>query len=85
MCTEEAPSLRPPGTVCQRGARAWAQSNASTWHCAYDTSNTLNYVQLTLMHVLICFGFCMYPCVYFVYEAVFPSPDFCLAVTVTRC
>lgn len=54
------PSLWPPGTVCQRGPWAWAQSNASSWHCAYDTSNFLNYVQLTVMHVLICFGFCMF-------------------------
>lgn len=53
VCIEEAPSLWPPGTVCQCGTWAWAQSNASSWHCAYDTSNTLNYVQLTVMHVLI--------------------------------
>lgn len=73
VCIEEAPSLWPPGTVCQCGTWAWAQSNASSWHCAYDTSNTLNYVQLTVMHVLVCFGFCMIPCVKVVYIAVFLS------------
>lgn len=56
-CIEEAPSLWPPGTVCQCGLRAWAQSNASSWHCAYDTSKSLNCVQLTVMHVLIFFLF----------------------------
>lgn len=80
VCIEEAPSLWPPGTVCQRGARAWAQSNASSWHCAYDTSNSLNYVQLTVMHVLICLGFCMFSCVWFVYRAASVSPDVCRAV-----
>lgn len=55
MCIKEAPSLWPPGTVCQHGLRAWAQSNASSWHCAYDTSNSLNCVQLTVKHVLIFF------------------------------
>lgn len=78
VCIEEAPSLWPPGTVCQRGTWAWAQSNASSWHCAYDTSNTLNYVQLTVMHVLICFGFCMFTCVLFVYIAVLLSWTFVL-------
>lgn len=70
MCIEEAPSLWPPGTVCQRGNRAWAQSNASSWHCAYDTSNILNYVQLTVMHVwfilflhvFLCLLCVTYPC-----------------------
>lgn len=67
VCIEEAPSLWPPGTVCQRGTRAWAQSNASSWHCAYDTSNSLNYVQLTViacvdlfrfLHVFLRFNLC---------------------------
>lgn len=69
MCIEEAPSLWPPGTVCQCGPRAWAQSNASSWHCAYDTSNSLNCVQLTVMHVLSLFFWFLH-----VFSSVF---DFC--------
>lgn len=64
MCIEEAPSLWPPGTVCQRGTWGWAQSNASSWHCAYDTSNNLNYVQQTFMHV---FSSCMCSCLIYVH------------------
>lgn len=67
MCIEEAPSLWPPGTVCQRGTWGWAQSNASSWHCAYDTSNNLNYVQQTFMHVFDLFSSCMCSCLIYVH------------------
>lgn len=67
VCIEEAPSLWPPGTVCQRGTWGWAQSNASSWHCAYDTSNNLNYVQQTVMHVFDLFSFCMRSCLIYVH------------------
>lgn len=95
LCIEEAPSLWPPGTVCQCGLRAWAQSNASSWHCAYDTSNSLNCVQLTVMHVLIfvflwtlyfvLFFACFYHVLYIAVLVLKPTATQCLLTRDLQC